>query len=117
MCVTRFIEKYLRGRIVTTHPDGHCIRRATGKIWNLHPGQVIQYLATKCKKMLDQELTTQWERNVEWYEKTANRPSEWGELKNNVPKPCKRDEWGGSTEINIWAIITKTIMVEINVDN
>ena len=67
--------------------------------------------------MLDQELTTQWERNVEWYEKTANRPSEWGELKNNVPKPCKRDEWGGSSEINIWAIITKTIMVEIYVDN
>ena len=115
--VTRFIEKDLRGRIVTTHPDGHCVRRAIGKIWNLHPGQVIQYLATKCQKMLDQELTTQWERNVEWYEKTANRPREWGELKNNVPKQCKRDEWGGSSEINIWAIITRTIMVEINVDN
>ena len=67
--------------------------------------------------MLDQELTTKWERNVEWYEKTANRPREWGELKNNVPKQCKRDEWGGSSEINIWSIITKTIMVEINVDN
>ena len=115
--VTRFIEKDLRGRIVTTHPDGHCVRRAIGKIWNLHPGQVIQYLAKKCQKMLDQELTTQWERNVEWYKKTANRPSEWGEIKNNVPKQCKRDEWGGSSEINIWAIITKTIMVEINVDN
>jgi hypothetical protein len=36
--------------------------------------------------MLDQELTTQWERNVEWYEKTANRPREWGEIKNNIPK-------------------------------
>jgi hypothetical protein len=33
--------------------------------------------------MLDQALTTQWERNVEWYEKTANRPIEWGDLKNN----------------------------------
>jgi hypothetical protein len=51
---------------------------------------------------LDQELTTQWEHNVEWYEKTANRPSKWGELKNNVPKQWKRDEWGGSSEINIW---------------
>ena len=40
-----------------------------------------------------------------------------GRDKNNVPKQCKRDEWGGSSEINIWAIITKTIMVEINVDN
>ena len=115
--VTKFIESDLRGRIVTTHPDGHCVRRAIGKIWNLHPGQVIQYLATKCQKMLDQEITTQWERNVEWYEKTANRPNEWRELKNNVPKTCKRDEWGGSSEIHIWAIITKTIMVEINVDN
>ena len=44
---TRFIVNYLRGRIVTTHPDGHCVRRAIGKKWNLHPGQVIQYLATK----------------------------------------------------------------------
>ena len=92
--VTRFIEKDLRGRIVTTHPDGHCVRRAIGKIWNLHPGQVIQYLAKKCQKMLDQELTTQWESNVEWYEKTANRLSEWGEIKNNVPKQSKRDELG-----------------------
>jgi hypothetical protein len=45
--------------------------------------------------MLDQELTTQWERNVEWYEKTANRPREWGELKNNIPNQCKQDEWSG----------------------
>jgi hypothetical protein len=76
--VTRFIENDLRGRIVTTHPDGHCVRRAIGNIWNLHPDQVIQYLTTKCQKMLDQGPTTQWERNVEWYEKTSNRPSEWG---------------------------------------
>ena len=48
--VIRFIEKDLRGRIVTTHPDGHCVRRAIGKIWNLHPGQVKQYLAKKCQK-------------------------------------------------------------------
>ena len=56
----------------------------------------------KCKKMLDQGLTTQWERNIEWNEKkTANRPSKWGEIKNNVPKQCKRDKWSGSLEINI----------------
>jgi hypothetical protein len=30
--VTQFIENYLRGRIVTIHPDGHCVRRAIGKI-------------------------------------------------------------------------------------
>ena len=75
--VTRFIEKDPRGRIVTPHPDGHCVSRVIGKIWNLHPGQVVQYLAKKCQKTLDQELTTQQERNVEWYEKTANRPIEW----------------------------------------
>jgi hypothetical protein len=83
--VTRFIENDLRGRIVTTHPDGHCVRRAIGKIWNLHPEQVIQYLATKCQKKMDQGLTTQWERNVEWYEKTAHRPSKWGEIKTMYP--------------------------------
>ena len=68
-------------------------------------------------KMLDQELTTQWEPDVEWYENTANRPREWREIKNNVLKQCKREEWGGSTEINILAIITNSIMVETNVDN
>jgi hypothetical protein len=45
--------------------------------------------------------------------KTANRPSEWREIKNNVPKQFKREEWGGSSEINIWAIITKTITAAI----
>ena len=29
---TQFIENELEGRIVTTHPDGHCVRRARGKI-------------------------------------------------------------------------------------
>ena len=116
--VSQFIENNLRGRKITSHPDGHCVRRAKGKIWNLHPGQVIQYLATKCQNTLDQELTTQRERNVEWYEKTANRPREWGkEIQNSVPKQCKREEWGGSSETNIWAIITKTMMFEINMDN
>jgi hypothetical protein len=28
--------------------------------------------------------------------------------KNNASKQCTRGEWGGSSEINIWAIITKT---------
>ena len=102
---------------LSTYPDGHCVRGAIRQIWNLHPGQVIQYLATKCQKMLDQDLTTQWERNMEWYEKTANKPREWGKIKNNLPKQCKRDEWGGSSEINMLAIITKTIMVDINADS
>ena len=29
--VTQFIENELKGRIVTTHPDGLCVRRAIGK--------------------------------------------------------------------------------------
>ena len=41
--ITQFIERELKGRIVTTHPDGHCVRRAIGKIWNLYPGQVKEY--------------------------------------------------------------------------
>ena len=36
--VTRFIDKDLRGRIVTTPLDGHCVGRAIGKLWNLQPG-------------------------------------------------------------------------------
>ena len=35
--VTHFIEKNLQGRIVATHTDGRCARRAIGKIWTLHP--------------------------------------------------------------------------------
>ena len=66
--VTRFIGNDLRGRTVTTHLDGPCVRRTIGKIWNLHPGQEkykksdrknIQYLAATCQKLLDQELNTQ----------------------------------------------------------
>ena len=40
-----------------------------------------------------------------------------GRHKNNAPQQCKRNEWGGSSEIKIWAMITKTIMIEINADN
>ena len=47
--VPQFIENVLRGRIVTTHPYGHGIGRAIENIWNLHPGRVIQYLATNAK--------------------------------------------------------------------
>ena len=67
--------------------------------------------------MLDQQLTTQWEHNMEWYEHTANRPSEWRKIQKGVLKQCKRNEWGGSSEMNIRAITTKTIMAEIHVDN
>jgi hypothetical protein len=53
--IPQFIENDPRGRIVPTQPDGRCVRKVIGKIWNLHPGHVIQYLAmaTKCQKMLD----------------------------------------------------------------
>ena len=34
-----------------------------------------------------------------------------------MPKQCNRDERGGSSEINTLAIVTKTIRVDINVDN
>ena len=115
--VTQFIENELKGRIVTTHPDGPCVRRAIGKIWNLHPGQVIKYMGEKCKKLMEQNIMTEWENEVEWYQTMANRPKEWEEIKNNVPQQCKRNEWGGSSEIKIWAMITKTIMIEINADN
>jgi hypothetical protein len=29
--------------------------------------------------------TRMWERNVEWFEKTANRPSKWGEIETMYP--------------------------------
>ena len=84
--ITQFIENELKGRIVTTHPDGHCVRRAIGKIWNLHPGQVIEYMGEKCKKLMEQNIMTEWENEVEWYQTMANRPKEGEEIKNNVPQ-------------------------------
>ena len=74
---TTFIENELKGRTFTTHPNGHCVRRATGKIWNLHPGQVKKYMGEKCNKIMEQNIMTEWENEVEWYQTMANRPEEW----------------------------------------
>ena len=63
--ITQFIENEFKGRIVTTHPDGHCVRRAIRKIWNLHPGQVIKYMGEKCKKLMEQNIMNEWENEVE----------------------------------------------------
>lgn len=42
--VHAFVEHTLHGKILYTHQDGHCLRRSIGKIYDMHPGEVIQHM-------------------------------------------------------------------------
>ena len=39
--LVQFLET-IQGAIKGTLEDGHCLRRALGKLWDMQPGQVIQ---------------------------------------------------------------------------
>jgi hypothetical protein len=82
--VSNFVQNTLHEKILYTHPDGHCLRRPIGKIYGMHPGEVIQYMRKKCKKMIDNDQRLYIEGNESWYEAVRDRPKEWNTIKNNV---------------------------------
>ena len=105
------------GRIVYTHPDGHCLRRAMAKIWNLQPGQLVRYLRNKCTKMIKAETYLKCQSDAAWYATVENRPAQWDELVNNEKKPCTREQWATNDEAELWSAITNTIVIELNVED
>lgn len=107
-----FILNVIKCKVVSVHPDGHCLRRSIGKNHNLHPGEVIKYMRNKCRKMQQQNKKMKIESDDGWYTKTANRPAEWDKIKSNTICECNRREWGGINEVQLWAmIIQQTVTI------
>ncbi|HIB76237.1 MAG TPA: hypothetical protein EYO58_01200, partial [Flavobacteriales bacterium] len=114
--VEEFINTILQGEIVYSHPDGHCLRRSIAKIYNLHPGVVIQYMRKKCAKLMQAQTYMHCEQNQTWYETVQQRPKEWDALRNNIPDTCVQQEWGNSSEIQLWSIITGEVITVLDID-
>jgi len=101
------IEHIIKGKIISAHPDGHCLFRALGKNHCINPGEVIKYMKNKCIQMMDKKQKMYIESNDDWYKKMATKTKKWTDLKSNVVSQCGRSQWGGRNETQLWDMITK----------
>ena len=101
------IEHIIKGKIISAHPDGHCLFRALGKNHCINPGEVIKYMKNKCIQMMDKKQKMYIESNDDWYKKMATKTKKWTDLKSNAVSQCGVSQWGGINETQLWAMITK----------
>jgi len=112
--IKALITSVIKATIVSTIPDGHCLRRSIAKSNNMNPGQVIKKLRRKCTSMLRKKTTMLVESDVQWYEKVRNFPDSWTNIKSNQPHHCPRSDWGGINEIQMWAMIIGVRVIVID---
>jgi hypothetical protein len=94
-------------RIISTHPDGHCLRRAIGKVHGLHPGKIVYFMRRKCENMILTNSRMKCRDTVDWYSTFIERAPAFELLQNNIAQGTTRDTWGGTPDIQLWALITK----------
>ena len=74
--------------------DGHCLRRALGKLWDMQPGQVIQKIREGGEHLRLHHGKLVIESDDNWYKDICNRPSEWDNIQHNKNSHCSEKEWG-----------------------
>ena len=47
--------------------DGHCLRRSLGKLWDMHPGEVIGKMREGARYIQQNAGKLKIESNEEWY--------------------------------------------------
>ena len=62
--------------------------------------------------MLENNERMAVESNKRWYDKVANPPTEWLELKTSSPSYIRR--YTGCNELQLWTLISKRPMVSLN---
>ena len=62
--------------------------------------------------MLENNERMAVESNKRWYDKVANPPTEWLELKTSSPSYTQR--YAGCNELQLWTLISKRPMVSLN---
>jgi hypothetical protein len=115
--VRAFVKRTLHGEMLYTHPDGHCLRRSIGKIYGIHPGEVIQHMREKCSDMINNAQFLSMESDEEWYKMVRDRPEQWNNIKNNVEAHCLNNEWGGDNEVQLWSELSGDVIIVINVEH
>ena len=101
----------IRGVINGTLEDGHCLRRALGKLWGMQPGQVIRKIREGGAHLRLHRGKLRIESDDKWYKSICDRPSEWDNIQHNKNSHCSREEWGGDNELAIWAYIAQTTII------
>ena len=105
--LTRFMA-HIKGETKGTLEDGHCLRRALGKVWGIQPGQVVSELCEGGEHITKHGGKLKKECDNAWYENIQHRPDHWRNIIHNVRSNCNREEWGGDNDIQLWAYITQT---------
>ena len=85
----------IKGSTTGTRGDGHCLRRSLGKLWGMHPGEVISKMREGARYLQQNEGKLRIESNDEWYERVINRPKEWDDIQTYTNQECSREDWGG----------------------
>ena len=115
--IRNFIHCDIKGKIIWVLGDGHCLRRAIGKVYRISPGEVIEQIRRKCTRMLASKQKMYIESDTEWYKTCVNRPAKWDKIQESVKQTqISREEWGGNNEIQIWANISATYITVIDND-
>jgi hypothetical protein len=78
----------------------------------MSPGEVVQQMQKKCQLMLENNERMAVESNKRWYDKVANPPTEWLELKTSSPSYTQRH--AGCNKLQLWTLISKRPMVSLN---
>ena len=65
----------LKATTIGVQGDGHCLRRALGKLWNMQPGEVIHKMREGARHLQHNSGKLYLESDEEWYNTTANRPA------------------------------------------
>ena len=104
----------LKATTIGVQVDGHCLRRALGKLWNMQPGEVIHKMREGARHLQQNSGKLYIESDGEWYNITKNRPAHWDNIQTNTKHPCSRGEWGGDNELSLWAYITQTRIIVTN---
>ena len=104
----------INGSTAGVRGDGHCLRRSLGKLWDMHPGEVIGKMREGARYIQQNAGKLKIESNEEWYECVINRPSQWDSIQTNTSHACSREDWGGDNELCLWAYITQTTIILTN---
>ena len=111
--ITTFLAT-INGRTIWVRGDGHCLRRALGKLWEMQPGEVIQKTREGIRYLQLNAGKLRIESNGDWYKIMINRPEQWDNIQSNTNHMCSREDWGGDNELCLWAYITQTTIILTN---
>jgi hypothetical protein len=117
-------------RAVATLGDGQCLFRAVAKHLQMHPGVVRQSIVNfwsndsaartqllRPRRAAGADISLQLEewRNTDFRRKRTAVCERWAHIKEDIERYCDSDDWGGSMEANLLAVIHNVDIVVFDV--